>query len=237
MIAVKLKSDDGRDQIADFYRNELARFGTVLDCTVPEPAERSKRETKSRTLTCDGERAKRNGFLFKAGAKANQRIVSIEPRAMPRTSRWSTSRYADSTELNRGPAELPRGPPASHAAWRASPRDSGFCPATVVNLGHPAQNSHSSMATTSHRAAPQSTHAALVTEFHREPPFSNSFVHLSHFGRLGKSPETDGSKDSPAKVPRAPRLWRWPARSRCRPKMCTPYATLLRPPAPPLPAL
>lgn len=80
VIAVKLKSDDGRDQIADFYRNELARFGTVLDCTVPEPAERSKRETKSRTLTCDGERAKRNGFLFKAGAKANQRIVSIEPK-------------------------------------------------------------------------------------------------------------------------------------------------------------
>ncbi|MBL8513747.1 MAG: hypothetical protein JNJ55_07125 [Betaproteobacteria bacterium] len=80
VVAVKLTSGDSKERIADFYRTELARFGTVLDCTSPDPAARDKSSRKSKALQCDGERAKRNGFLFKAGLKADQRVVSIEPK-------------------------------------------------------------------------------------------------------------------------------------------------------------
>lgn len=79
VVAVKLRSEDAKDKIAAFYLKELARFGTVLDCSQGDPAER-KRDRKSKELSCEGERAKRNGVLLKAGTKANQRVVSIEPK-------------------------------------------------------------------------------------------------------------------------------------------------------------
>ncbi|MBL8521478.1 MAG: hypothetical protein JNK75_12490 [Betaproteobacteria bacterium] len=78
VVAVKLKSEDDKDKVAAFYRSELSRFGTVLDCSQAGTGERSRRDKKSREITCEGERAKRNGFLFKAGMKNNQRVVSIE---------------------------------------------------------------------------------------------------------------------------------------------------------------
>jgi hypothetical protein len=80
VVAVKLKTEDAKDKVADFYRHELARFGTVLDCTNPDPPERRQRDKKSREIDCEGDRAKRNGHVFKAGVKANQRVVSIEPK-------------------------------------------------------------------------------------------------------------------------------------------------------------
>ena len=80
VVAVKLKTEDSKDKVAAFYRNELARFGAVLDCTNADPAERRQADKKSREINCEGDRAKRNGHVFKAGVKANQRVVSIEPK-------------------------------------------------------------------------------------------------------------------------------------------------------------
>ncbi len=84
VVAVKLKSDDPRERIAEFYRRELARYGAVLDCMGAEPGEVPTREArggrKSKELTCDGDRAKGNRWVLKAGTRANQRVVSIEPK-------------------------------------------------------------------------------------------------------------------------------------------------------------
>lgn len=80
VVAAKLSSGDSREKVAAFYQDALARFGKVLDCTNAEPSERRARDRKSRELDCEGERAKRNGFLFKAGLKRDQRVVSIETK-------------------------------------------------------------------------------------------------------------------------------------------------------------
>lgn len=79
VVAAKLKSADDPARVAQFYRDDLARFGKVLDCTdagTPEP-----KAKKSKVLTCDGDRPEKNGMLFKAGTKDNQRLVEIRPRA------------------------------------------------------------------------------------------------------------------------------------------------------------
>jgi hypothetical protein len=80
VAAVKLRSHDSREKIAAFYERELARFGTVLDCTDGDASQKRERDRKSRELSCDGQRAKRNAVLFKAGSRTDQRVVSIEQK-------------------------------------------------------------------------------------------------------------------------------------------------------------
>lgn len=80
VVAVKLMSNDSREKVAAFYQDALTRFGKVLDCTNAVPEERRQRSKKSREITCEGERAGRNGYLFKAGLRSNQRVVAIEQK-------------------------------------------------------------------------------------------------------------------------------------------------------------
>lgn len=78
VVAAKLRSADAPDKVAQFYREDLARFGTVLDCTAaetpPTPAPKAK---KSKVLTCDGDKPRRNGVLFKVGTRDDQRLAEV----------------------------------------------------------------------------------------------------------------------------------------------------------------
>ena len=85
VVAAKLRSDDAPDKVAAFYRDELARFGDVLDCSMNKsdksddveiPHSRGK---KSRVLTCGSDKPHKNGLLYKAGRKDDQHVVEIKP--------------------------------------------------------------------------------------------------------------------------------------------------------------
>ncbi len=79
LVVVKLRSTDTPAQVATFYRDDLARFGEVLDCKVP----RSEREAKTKPdkfeISCKSETAPKDGFLYRVGVKKSERVVSISP--------------------------------------------------------------------------------------------------------------------------------------------------------------
>ena len=81
LVAAKLRSTDAIEKVAAFYRADLARFGTVLDCGVVESSKSPPQDKKSNVLTCDNDKPRKNGALYKAGRKNDQRMVEIRPHA------------------------------------------------------------------------------------------------------------------------------------------------------------
>lgn len=78
----KFQSEDGVDAVAAFYREALARHGTLLDCSQPAP--RPEKEAKAskdedERLSCGRDRAEEGGRLYKVGTKKNFRVVAIKP--------------------------------------------------------------------------------------------------------------------------------------------------------------
>lgn len=72
VVALEYTSDDTPDKIRDYYKKELARYGTVLDCPngVNEHGDQ---------LSCsDHPKHGKHGELV-VGTKQRQRIVSVEP--------------------------------------------------------------------------------------------------------------------------------------------------------------
>jgi hypothetical protein len=80
VVAAKLRSPDSPAKIAEFYRDELTQFGDVLDCSDPVVVDvkRAKSE-KSQRLTCDGDKPRKSGMLYKVGRKDDQHVVDIKP--------------------------------------------------------------------------------------------------------------------------------------------------------------
>jgi hypothetical protein len=80
IVAAKLRSPDSPGKIAQFYRDELTQFGEVLDCSDPNVADAKRQKNeKSKILSCDGDKPRSNGMLYKAGRKDNQHVVNIKP--------------------------------------------------------------------------------------------------------------------------------------------------------------
>ena len=79
VVVAKLRSTDAPAKVAAFYRGELARFGEVLDCGNAGAASAgSAKDTKSKVLTCDGDKPRKNGMLYKAGRRDDQHVVEIK---------------------------------------------------------------------------------------------------------------------------------------------------------------
>lgn len=79
VVATKLESGDSPARVAAFYRQALAKYGTVLDCS---DASASKRRTRARDeddLVCDADDPGENSLVYKVGTESNQRIVAIKP--------------------------------------------------------------------------------------------------------------------------------------------------------------
>lgn len=75
---MKFSSGDSVDKVASFYRDAMARYGTVLDCTGPRPAAPAPADKK--VLACNkDDKGESGGKLFKVGTPQQQRIVSIKP--------------------------------------------------------------------------------------------------------------------------------------------------------------
>ncbi len=77
MALAQYRSSDPVEDVAAFYRQALAREGTVLDCSGPRPA--TPEPVDDKALRCnDGDRAERGGRLYKAGTRERQKIVSLK---------------------------------------------------------------------------------------------------------------------------------------------------------------
>jgi hypothetical protein len=78
LVVLKMESKDSPQKVAEYYRKALAKYGPVLDCTnhseTPHP-----KDDKSNALTCGDDKPDKGGMLFKAGTKAKQHIVGVQP--------------------------------------------------------------------------------------------------------------------------------------------------------------
>lgn len=80
LVVLKMESDASSDKVADYYKKALAKYGKVLDCSHPSPAEAdSTKNVSPEPITCDDDKPEKGGIVFKAGTKEKQHIVAIQP--------------------------------------------------------------------------------------------------------------------------------------------------------------
>ncbi len=76
---MKFHSDDSIDQISDFYRQAMARYGKVLDCSMSTPDDDADRESRKLSLRCDRSDRKEGKRVYKVGTDKNHfRLVSMQ---------------------------------------------------------------------------------------------------------------------------------------------------------------
>jgi hypothetical protein len=81
VVAVSYESDDSPSKLVSFYKEQLKKYGTVLECHTAnhqwEP--KSGNDRDSEELKCDGNNQGKT-IELKAGKKSNQHIVAIDPK-------------------------------------------------------------------------------------------------------------------------------------------------------------
>jgi len=86
VVAVEYLSDDSPDKLVAYYRDQLKKYGSVLEChtskhggdvEVNKMSHQDKKE--SRKLTCDNDDSGKTVEL-KVGTEDNQHIVAVEPQ-------------------------------------------------------------------------------------------------------------------------------------------------------------
>lgn len=82
VVVVRLQTEDAADKVAAFYRNDLARYGSVIDCGDPQ-APRAKPSAKDADedddrIVCKKNESKRGAITYRVGTRRNQRVASIE---------------------------------------------------------------------------------------------------------------------------------------------------------------
>jgi hypothetical protein len=77
---MKMETAATPEKVADFYKKALKKYGTVLDCTNAPALTQEQKDAneKSNTLACDDDHAGKGGYVFKAGKRDDQHIVSVE---------------------------------------------------------------------------------------------------------------------------------------------------------------
>jgi hypothetical protein len=78
LAVLKMDTNDSPEKVAAFYKKALAKYGKVLDCSNPSPAQPNA-EKKDDILTCGDDKPDKGGLLFKSGTKQKQHIVGIQP--------------------------------------------------------------------------------------------------------------------------------------------------------------
>jgi len=82
VVAVSYESDDPASKLVSFYKEQLKRFGTVLECHTANHQfgpPNSGNDRDSEELKCDGNNQGKT-IELKAGKKSNQHIVAIDPK-------------------------------------------------------------------------------------------------------------------------------------------------------------
>jgi hypothetical protein len=81
VVALEYQSNDGPDKVVAFYRNELKRYGNVLECHTHGHGYQVTDSDKgdSEALKCEGDNQGKT-IELKSGTKSNQRIVAVDPK-------------------------------------------------------------------------------------------------------------------------------------------------------------
>lgn len=87
IVVLQLASPEPAERVADYYRQELARYGEVIDCSknAPTPGpRRARRDADGNRISLDcgkESHARASGdFVLKTGTPRNFRLVNVEPR-------------------------------------------------------------------------------------------------------------------------------------------------------------
>src|ERR1700683_911204 len=82
VVALEYESDDAPAKVLTFYKDQLKKYGNVLECHTSHLTLDMKRGplslNDSRELTCDGEQG--SNVELKAGREDDQHIVEVEPK-------------------------------------------------------------------------------------------------------------------------------------------------------------
>jgi hypothetical protein len=81
VIALEYETDDSPTKLVAFYKDQLKKYGSVLECRTSRHLDvnmnRSRSDKESQELTCDSTHG--NNIELKVGTKENQHIVAVEP--------------------------------------------------------------------------------------------------------------------------------------------------------------
>jgi hypothetical protein len=81
--AASFRSDDSQDRLIAFYRKELGKYGTVIQCSDGQPVGQPTKTPEG--LSCDDEHSHGNSDVdgkieLKAGSEQHQHLVAIDPQ-------------------------------------------------------------------------------------------------------------------------------------------------------------
>lgn len=80
LVVMKFASGDSPRDVARYYREALARYGTVLDCSAATaPSASAARGGDGSRLACDDDERRPGSRVYKVGTRRSHRIVAIEP--------------------------------------------------------------------------------------------------------------------------------------------------------------
>lgn len=80
LAVLKMESDDSPNNIANYYKKALSKYGKVLDCSHSSPTgSDAPKNDSSKQLTCGDDKPDKDGLLFKSGTKEKQHLVAIQP--------------------------------------------------------------------------------------------------------------------------------------------------------------
>jgi hypothetical protein len=81
VVALEYETDDSPSKLVAFYKDQLKKYGSVLECRSSKHLDLDMRVHKSgrepHALTCDSTSG--NNIELKVGTKENQHIVAVEP--------------------------------------------------------------------------------------------------------------------------------------------------------------
>jgi len=84
VVAAEYTSDDSAGKITAYYRNELKKYGNVIDCHTDKQGNNmtvnSNDKSKSGPVTCESPNTG-NVLELKVGTEDNQHVVSIQPQS------------------------------------------------------------------------------------------------------------------------------------------------------------
>jgi hypothetical protein len=81
VVGVNLETPDKPEQVGAFYRQALAKYGNVLECSDEADGNGKSRPDAedSDELECDADDPGTSSVVYKVGTEENQRIVAIKP--------------------------------------------------------------------------------------------------------------------------------------------------------------
>jgi hypothetical protein len=80
--AMKLRSNASPQTVAQWYHEQLARLGPVLDCSqgkAADPPPLPDKKADQQLLRCGDDRPEPGGALYKLGTRADARVVAVKP--------------------------------------------------------------------------------------------------------------------------------------------------------------